>query len=274
MTPSPDAASAPRVALEWHDQVQLGGALFPEGVQLMVEREARLPLYHSDSPLLAPAHLSFKLHAEATPAFVPRAGPAIEFEPIAFFDCGARLYGTFWLGAFSAMIPADSADFAGTRQERRALIAAGERDAGWSLRADLHARLKAKVWRVIALAELEGRHHHAETASGPFDYWWEPSEMLTIASDAWVIDKKAWLFGELIRAETEADRKLWIGGVAMDVSAPSTGDHSLRVGAVALIKPTAAPAMPLFIVGAMPWVTSRFAEPLPPYVVIAAQWNR
>lgn len=260
--------------VEWHDQLQVGAALFPEGLQVLYEREARVPLYRSDSPLLAPAHVSFKLHVEATPAFLPRAGPAIDFEPIAFFDCGARLYGTFWLGTFSAMIPADSASYTGTREERKAFIAAGARSAGWSLRADLHARLKAKVWRLIALAELEGRHHQARTLDGPFDFWWEPSEMLTIASDAWVIDRKAWLFGELLRAETDADRKLWIGAVAMSLSAPSTGDHSLRLGAVALYKPTDEPAMPQFVLGAMPWVTSRFTEPLPPYVVMAAQWNR
>lgn len=260
--------------VEVHQFEQLGGALFPEGVQGVHETELRLPLFDSDSVLLHPAHVSLIGHIEATPAFVPRVGPILQIEPVAFFDASARVYGTYFLGTFSGMIPTDDPNFTGSKAGRRALVDAGARRPGFDLRVDLNARLKGRVGPVIAVLELEGRHHHTRTVDGDFPYWWDPSEMLTVASDGWVIDRKAYLFFELLHPAEEGDRKLWIGEYTDWMASPSTGDESLRSGPIVMWKPNDQPAMPTFIVGGFVWAQSRFAEKLPPYTVIAAQWAR
>jgi hypothetical protein len=266
---APLAAAAP----ELHSTHQIGIASFPLGAQYIFEEEVRFPLWGSDNPLLRDAAVSVFAHAELTPSF-PRVGPVVRIAPVAFWDATFRLWGTWYFGAFSSILPFDDPEAAATAEVKRAVVASGARSGGLGIRADAETRLKGKVGPVIAVLEVSYRRHHVEAFETDLDYFWEPTEMLLVPADGAVLNRNAYLFGELRKPTAEDDRKLWIGAVAFWQLALGTQDENLRIGPVAFWKPAVGPNVPTMIIGSQAWVESRFVEPLPPYTFVAASWAR
>ena len=268
------SATAQARPIELHSRHQVAVAMFPEGLQYIGEAELRKHLYPTDHFLFRDSHVSLTGHFSITPAF-PRAALIAHVEPIAFLDFTARLNGTWWFGNFSTVIPADGPSFSGTREDRRALIDGGGRYPGWEWRLDLNARLKAKVGPFITVFELEGRRHDAHIFDSTVDWqwFWDSTEMITIARDDWVIDKRNMTFFELLKPPEPGGRKLWVGSFLIWQDAVQSGDRSIRIGPVAMWKPNADPMMPEIKGGFQVWAVSRFVEPWPPYCFLAFEWK-
>jgi hypothetical protein len=281
--PETHAATGP---IELHSYQQIGVAMFPAGVQYIFEGEARLPLWAgSKSPLLADTNLALVGHAELTPSF-PRLGAMLRVAPVAFWDATLRVDGTWYFGAFSSILPFDDPAWQATAENKRAAIADGDRTGGWGVRFDAETRLKGKVGPIIAVLELQYRHHHVEgaapgAAGGEIAWFWEPTEMLNVAGDGDVVNRNAYLFAELrkpVRATPGGpqvdDRKLWLGVIGMWQGCPQSGDRNVRVGPVFIWKPARGPTAPTILGGAQAWVVSNFTPVLPPYSFVAASWSR
>ncbi|MDP2310069.1 MAG: hypothetical protein Q8P18_28895 [Pseudomonadota bacterium] len=272
-------APAHAAPVELHTSHQLGVALFPEGVQYVFEAEARLPLWKSDHFLLADGHIALAGHAEITPSF-PRVGPVLRIAPVAFWDATFRAYGTWYIGAFSSILPFDDPAFEATKANKRELVADGVRTGGWGLRLDAETRLKGRAGPVIVVLELQWRHHHVEAYDRDLEWFWDPSEMLNVSADGDVINRNGYLFFELIKPVKPAegvpanDRKLWIGALGMWQSSPQSGDRNIRLGPVLFWKPANGPTVPTMIVGSQVWLDSNFTPVFPPYTFVAANWAR
>ena len=239
--------------LEAHALAQIGAALFPEGVQVLAEGELRQPLGSSSHVLLKDSHVSLLLHAEMTPSF-PRGGPVLHIEPVAFWDVTFRAFGTYYFGAFSSIIPLE--DPATTKTP-------GDRQAGAGLRLDAETRLKAKVGPIIAVVEAGVRHHQVWSE---LEWFWEPSEMLTIPREGLVIRRSA-----ILLLEPREEPPVRIGFLGNWDSCPATDDENVRLGPLLMWKPT--PKTPTLYAGTQAWLVSRFADPFPPYVFLAAAWE-
>lgn len=260
-------------AAEYHSTTQVAIAAFPEGAQVIWEPEWRFSLSDSEGVLFKDAHIALIPHVEVTPSF-PRGGPIVRFAPIAFWDAAIRLQGTWFWGAFSSLLPLESPTIAATRAEKRALIAAGERQGGWALRLDLTTRLKMKVGPLIALAEFEARRHHVETWHTEMAWFWEPTENLNLPADGWSIHRNLYVLGEAVKPADPADRKLWMGAYGTWASCAATEDRNIRLGPLVMWHPTPGYTMPTFLIGSQVWIDSRFAPTLPPYTFLAANWSR
>ncbi len=264
---------------ELHTLHQVGIAAFPEGLQYFVEAEARIPLFDSDHVLLKDSHIAVIGHAEITPAF-PRIGPTLRIAPIAVWDVTFRAWSTWYFGAFSSILPFDDPSFPATQENKRALIAAGERYSGWGVRFDAETRLKGKVGPVIAVFELQYRRHHVTVPGYDLQWFWEPSDMINIAADGEIINRNGYLFYEVQKpreagADAPAnDAKLWAGLVGFWQTSPQSGDRNIRLGPVAFWKPAHGPKVPTLIVGAQAWIDSNFTPTFPPYSFVAATWTR
>ena len=272
-------AGALAAPVELHTLHQVGIAAFPEGLQYIYEAEARVPLWDSDHVLFKDAHLSFIGHAEITPAF-PRMGPSVRFAPIAVWDVTVRAWSTWYFGQFSAIVPFDDPAFEATRENKRALIAEGARRSGTSVRLDVETRLKGRVGPVIAMFELQVRHHRVDTPGADLAWFWDPSDMLNVAAHGEVINRNLYVFYEA-RAPRPAtagdsgdDAKLWLGLVGFWQTSPQSGDRNIRLGPVAFWKPNDGPSWPTLIIGSQPWLESNFTPVFPPYTFVAASWNR
>lgn len=260
------------LAAETHLTAQVAACAFPEGAQVMVEPELRVPLVDSRDPLVSSSHVAVLLHGEATPAFV-RGGPALRFAPIAVWDATARVQSTHFFGILTAVLPAEGPDTVADRPWRRAARLAGEAEAANDLRVDLQTRLKARAGPVAAQLEWESRLHRMRLPSDA-QWVWEPSEMLVEPVDGWVHLQNAMAFLLLVPGEGEADRRLWVGGWLHHGRVPASGDENLRVGPAGLWKPDPEPAWPTFAAGTQVWLESRMAPRLPPYTFVAATWTR
>ncbi|MFN7145464.1 MAG: hypothetical protein ACK4YP_16945 [Myxococcota bacterium] len=271
--------SAHAAEAKLHTTHQVGVALFPEGAQYIFEAEARFPLWSSDHVLLKDANVSLIGHAEITPSF-PRVGPVLRISPLAIWDVTLRAYGTWYFGAFSSLLPFDDPAFPATKANKRALIDDGVRTGGWGVRFDVETRLKGKAGPVIAMIELQYRHHEVQSYEGDLTWFWEPTEMINVSATGEVINRNAYLFYEVVkpRAATEvdpgSDAKLWLGAVGFWQTSPQSGDRNLRLGPVAFWKPAHGPSWPTIIVGAQAWIESGFAPTFPPYTFAAASWSR
>jgi hypothetical protein len=275
----PLIATAVAEEAELHTRHQVAIALFPEGLQYVFEAEARFPLWKSDHILLRDAHVAIVGHAELTPSF-PRAGAVLHIAPVAVWDVTLRAYGTWYFGAFSSLLPFEDPEFQATRANKRALIADGVRTGGWGTRVDVETRLKGKVGPVIAVIELQYRHHDVNSAGEDIQWFWEPTEMLNVAGTGEVINRYAYMFYEVREPVSAApgvpadDRKLWIGAAGAWQSSPQSGDTNVRVGPIGFWKPAHGPTAPTLMIGALVWVESNFADPFPPYTFVAANWTR
>lgn len=264
----------------WKHTTQLAAAVFPEGAQLSHEAELRWRLGDSDSVLFKDAHVALLGHGQLTPSFV-RVGPGVRFAPIAVWDVTARVYGAYWWGAFTSLLPLDTPDFAATREARRALAEEGLRTSGAGLRFDLESRLKGKAGPVVLVLEGIGRYNVVDPAGDTtFDWYWEPGDMVNAPTEGWVVLSNAYLFVQAIEhgpiTDTNADdRRLWVGATAFRTVAPSSGDEALRVGPTFVVKPGVGPKVPQLLIGAQAWLeSSSQPEALPPYTFVAASWVR
>lgn len=259
--------------LEYHQTEQVAVAFFPLGAQVYWEPEARLPLFESESVLLKPAHVALLGHVEMTPSF-PRVGAMLRVAPVAIFDVTAKVYTTLFYGAFSSIYALPDGDVAATAAYKHGRALAGDREAGWGFRYDLSARLKGKAGPVLALVELELRHHDVHTWGGGLEYTWEPTEMLTVAAQGWTIHRNAMAFVQLVAPTDENDHTLMVGAMGNWNNAPATGDTNIVLGPVVAWKPAHGPKVPLLYLGAQAWIESRFVPTLPPYTFLAANWTR
>jgi len=261
-------------AAEWHSTAQLAVAGWPLGTQAYWEPELRFPLWEDRSHLLLKgSYLSTLGRVELTPTFV-RAGPVLHVEPVAFWDVTARvLFAGYW-GAFTSLLPVEDPATVADRATKRAIIDAGERERGWGVRVDLSTRLKAKVGPAIAMVELEARRHHVRAPADPFDWYWDPAEMMVVGDDGWTFYRNLYAFAELVEPADPLDRKLWVGACGNWSVSPGAGDENLKLGPMVMWKPTPAPGVPTLYAGAQVWVKTRFVPTLPPYSFLAANWSR
>lgn len=247
-----------------HTTEQVGIAYWPAGLQGIVETELRVPLVRAPGVLWQDSAVALVGHAEITPAF-PRLGAMLRIAPIAVWDATVRVYGTYYFGLFSAVIPFDSPDVAATAEEKAAHAA--DRVPGWDLRVDLDTRLKAKAGPFVVIAEVEARHHDVTTAHGPPPYLWDPTEMLLIpGQDAWVLHRHLFLMEEYV------PKVLYVGMYGVWSTSFGTGDENVRIGPLVMAKP--GPKWPTLYVGTQPWIRSRFVDPLPGYTFFAANWSK
>lgn len=260
-------------AAEYHSTEQVAIAAFPEGAQVLWDPEWRFPLGHSEHVLLKGNHIAFIPHMELTPSF-PRGGPVIRFAPVAVWDAAIRLQGTWFLGAFSSLLPLPSPDFVADRAAKRALIAAGERDGGWGLRLDLTTRFKMKLGPVIGLVEFEARRHHVRSWDGELAWFWEPTENINLPADGWSIHRNAYLLVEAQKPIEPDDKKLWLGAYFTWASCAATADRNVRLGPLLMWHPADGYGVPTLLAGSQVWIESRFAPTLPPYTFLAANWSR
>lgn len=273
---APADAAVPEVHPGWHYTAQAAVANWPTGVQVYVDPEYRLPLWakRQDNLLFAGSALSFVTHLEATPSF-PRVGLGLRFAPLALWEGMVRLDGVVYPGAFSSLFPLPSPDTAATAEWRRDAGQGGLREGGVGMRLLLNQKLKLKVGPVVAMLELEARHHDLWGFRGDLAWTWEPTDMLTVASHGWTVHRNAYLLGVLHDEGQITDPPyLWVGAYGQWISAPATGDENVRLGPVAAFRTGAKPGVPTVFVGSQAWLRSRFRDTLPPYTFVATQWSR
>lgn len=259
--------------LTYHETDQVAVALFPLGVQVYAEPEARLGIGHSESVLFRDSHVALVGHAEMTPSF-PRLGAGVRFSPIAVWDATARVSTALYYGAFSSLFPLDDGGVVADAAYLGAAGKAGEREGGWALRYDLSTRLKGKVGPIVAVVEVEGRKHDLHSFPGDLVWTYEPTEMMVVRHDGWTIRRSAIVFWEVQHAATEQDPKLWVGALGNWNSSPAADDENRLLGPFVAWKPTAGDAMPTFFLGSQAWLESRFRPVLPPFTFLAANWAR
>lgn len=260
------------LAVEHHAEYQAAVAVAPGGIQLQYEPEWRWKLGKGTGMLFEASHLAVGIRAEATPSF-PRVGPILRFEPIAFWDVTLRGQATWFLGAFSSLLPVEDPYAVADQAAKAAWIEAGLREAGWALRFDANTRLKMRVGPIIAVAELEVRRHHTRDWDGNLQYFWEPAEMVVIPADGWTFHRNGYLLAEIQKPENIEDRSLRIGLYGTWVSCLETDDVNVKAGPLLWWKPTRGLVMPVFLVGSQYWFVSRFHDALPPYTFLAAHWS-
>jgi hypothetical protein len=264
----------------WKHTTQLAAAGFPEGAQLAHEFELRWRLWESDNVLLKDAHVALLGNGQLTPSFV-RVGPGVRFAPVAVWDVTARVYGAYWWGAFTSLLPLETPDYAATQAARRELAEQGLRTSGAGVRFDLETRLKGKAGPVVLVLEGMGRYNAIDpSGDATFDWYWEPGDMVNAPTQGWVIHRNAYVFVQAIEngplSETNTDdRRLWVGATAFWTVAPASGDDALRVGPTFVVKPGTGPKVPQLLIGAQAWLeSSSQPEALPPYTFVAASWTR
>jgi hypothetical protein len=276
---APDALPDPPGGVDVRTTTQAAVAMFPAGLMLGHEVELRVPLWDSDHLLLRDAHVAVLTHGQMTPSFA-RVGPGVRFAPVAVWDVTARLYGTWWWGSFTSLLPVDP-EVDSTPAVRSAMMRAGERTSGTGLRADLETRLKGKAGPVVLVLEAMARHNDVDAPPGTeLDWFWEPGDMVNAPARGWVLHRNAYMFVQVVepgRKPTAAtdDRRLWLGATAFWTSAPAADDTNVRVGPTVVWKPARGPASPQLLMAAQAWVDSRSQpRPLPPYTVVLASWAR
>lgn len=263
---------------EFHHLEQVAAAGFPEGVQAVFEPEWRYSLYKEAQgtglahALTADNFVSLVLHTEITPSF-PRLGPVIRFSPFAVWDMSFGVYGMWYFGTFSSILPLEDGSEVATRDWKQEQMEAGEREGGIAIQIFGSTRFKAKAGPVIAIAEYTVIRNDVYTWDGTLEWYWDPTDQVNSPAHGWVIRRGGYLFLEILKPSTPTDRKFWIGPVVSWVSNGGSGDENVRLGPVLLWKPTPAKAMPTILLGSQAWVISNFHETWPPYTFLATRWE-
>lgn len=259
--------------LELHGQEQIGAAVFPAGVQVIVQQEARQPLWNSDHVLLRDARVGVYGFGEVTPAY-PRLGAGLSFAPVAFWDVAVRGAGTWYFGTFSTLLRVDGPDFVATPDHLQALIDDGGRTGGFGLLFQADSRLKAKVGPYIAVYEATVRGQRLTAWDEPLAYTWDPAMMVIVPASGWVVHQRLLTLAEFVAPAVEHDDMLRGGLMTEWTLSPATDDRNVRIGPLVMWKPTPRLATPTLIFGSQVWVVSRFGDPMYPYMFAAANWAR
>jgi hypothetical protein len=216
--------------------------------------------------LLRNNHLGLAAQVAVNPAFT-RGGPELKLEPIAFFDMTLRANGTWYYGSFFTPLPepttAATADY--RRSHRDEAVGAGE------LRLDTNARLKLKVWKIIAVGDMEARYRVLRPFTGTFEWYWDSSEMINLPTEGLSYTSSQMVVG--IIHQGEGDEKLWIGAMGNWNGCRETKEDAWRAGPLIWWKPTPSPSVPDLVLGSQVWWKSRFHEPLGPYTFLALRWD-
>lgn len=257
------------LAGELQDLQMVAVALWPTGAQYSLELEWREKLFESDHLLLKNSHVGIAGHMDLTPSFW-RMGPVIKLEPVAFWDMALRIYGTWFYGTFSSIIPIeDPFETEATsewKEEHREL-----RVGGAGLRVEANNRLKIKVGPLLAVAELEARYLLVHPWRGTMRYFWEPTEMLDVPMEGWTFHRNLLLAA--ILQEGPGEKKLWLGGIMNWSVCPNTDDENLRAGPILWWKPADRLWVPNILLASQGWWISSFIDPLPPYSWMALRWG-
>lgn len=258
---------------------QLGLANWPAGLQYSFEIEQRAYIAPDQEGVLwRNNHAALGAHADLTPAFL-RLGPVVKFEPIAVWDMQARLYGTWYFGTFTTLMPLPEADTAATAAYKRDNI--GDRTGALGLRFEANSRFKIKIGPVLAVFEIEGRDILLDPLSDdpdsdprsadPIRYVWEPTEMLNLPLHSWTLHQNLILAGALI---PEVDnRRLLVGLYGQRQQSLATGDENLRAGPMVWIHPWSSTAIPQIVAASQVWWVSGFTPVWPPYTWLALRWE-
>lgn len=261
----------------FHSMEQFAAAAFPEGVQGIFEPEWRLPLYREAEgtgiahALTADNYAAGGVHAELTPAFV-RAGPVLRLSPVAVWDLTVGVYGVWYLGAFTAILPVQE-DTVATRDWKRDAIADGLREGGGGLQAFADTHLKFKAGPILGIAELTVVRNDVYGYRKDLTLYWDPTDQINAPAHGWVIRRTAYLFVDFVHPVTPTSRKLWVGPALNWTSNALTSDRNIRLGAMMLWKPVDDLTVPTVVLGSQAWLVSRFHETWPPYTFLAARWE-
>jgi hypothetical protein len=257
------------LAAELRDFQMVAVAMWPAGVQYSFELEWREPIFENPHMLLKNSNVGLAIHTDLTPSFW-RVGPVLKLEPVAFWDVSIRLYGTWFYGTFSSIIPIEdpfeTEATAAWKKDHREL-----RVGGVGLRVEGNTRFKIKAGPVVAVAELEARYMEVRPWRGEVEYFWDPTEMLDVKLHGWTFHRN--LLVAAILQEGPGDKKLWLGGILNWATCPATDDENLRAGPILWWKPNNQRAVPNILLASQGWWISSFVEPLPPYTWLALRWG-
>ena len=252
---------------------QFGLANWPTGLQYSFEIEERAYLAPDQEAVLwRNNHAAVGAHADLTPAFL-RLGPVVKFEPIAVWDVQARLYGTWYFGTFTTLMPLRGPDTAATAAYKRDNIQ--DRTGALGLRFEANSRFKIKLGPVLAVFEIEARDIFIDPLSGgasaPIRYVWEPTEMLNLPRHSWTLHQNLIVAGALV---PEVDnRRLLVGLYGQRQQSLATGDENLRAGPMVWIHPWSSTAIPQIVAASQVWWVSGFTPVWPPYTWMALRWE-
>ncbi|MSP54882.1 MAG: hypothetical protein EXR69_04655 [Myxococcales bacterium] len=215
-------------------RVAIAGGLFPDGAQLDARVQARMPLYTTQSFLLADNYAGIGLRATVTPAFLT-VGPRLSIAPVAFFDIDVSANVQRYFRTPFGPLPFDQIDSGKAGDARNAR--AGESFAATSMMAAAEPTLKVQAGPIVAFDAwvLELRHTpRPADQSAPFVY--EPFWDLVVAWDDLIIEQQGAVLAMIWKGD-EGAKKLWIGATARHHWAVQSTDASLVVGGVLLASP-------------------------------------
>jgi hypothetical protein len=144
---------------------QLGGSINEPGLQNTLEVSWIRPLYGSDSPLLADAHVSAGLVSVTTPSEA-RLGGWIEYSPLSILDIRAGVEPAVYFGTFNTLLSFGAYT---DPYDRKTRDAREDATSGTGSRAYVSPALKIKVGKLVARAGAEFERW-STNAGGPLFY--------------------------------------------------------------------------------------------------------
>lgn len=289
------AASAS--AADWATRHQVAASYFPIGLRYAYRGEYRMPLWDDEaSVLFEKTWLAPGIYFEATPAYV-RAGPQIDFTPIAIFDVTAEAIGFAYFGTFSGVTVFDSPDaYFGARAVQSAKAEGCTSTVGdpslcfpdavidhehrldgknrsYGLRLTVSPTLKAKVGPIIIAIPGEVHRFMVARPDGETgDWFYEPQLDALLGFKDTVIMSSPVLF-YAIREDTDDDPRFFYLGLRGDYQTVlGSGDTTARLGPMAVFDPGVKRAVPTLVVFTQAYLTSPIHPTFPPYIAAAALW--
>jgi hypothetical protein len=155
---------------------QLGGSVNEPGLRTTLEVSWARPLYSSDSPLLADAHISAGLVSVTTPS-AARLGGWVEYSPLSVLDIRVGIEPAVYFGTFNSLL---SFGAYADPYDRKTRNAREDSTSGAGSRAYVSPALKMKAGRLVARAGAEFERWSA-SATGPLFY--EPTRDTLLKTD-------------------------------------------------------------------------------------------
>jgi hypothetical protein len=162
--PPPDARAQPS-AVQRVFSGQLGGSVNEPGLRNTLEVSWVRPLYGSDSPLLADAHVSAGVVSVTFPS-AARLGGWVEYSPLSILDIRAGFEPAVYFGTFNSLLSFGSYS---DPYDRKTRTARDDQTSGTGTRAYVAPALKMKVGHLVARVGAEFERW-SSSATGPLFY--------------------------------------------------------------------------------------------------------
>lgn len=284
-------------AIEWTSRHQVAASYFPIGLRYAYRGESRMPLWDQpDSVLFEKTWLAPGMYFEATPAYI-RAGPQLDFTPIAIFDVTLEAVGFAYFGSFSGVTVFDSPDaYFGSRAVQSAKAEGctskvGEpalcfpdavithehgidgKNGGYGLRLTASPTLKAKAGPIIVAIPAEIHRFMVSRPDGETgDWFYEPQLDALLGFKDTVLTSSPVLF-YVVRDDTDDDPRFFYAGLRADYQQVlGSGDQSAKLGPMVVFDPGVKRAVPTFVAFTQAFLISPIHPTFPPYIAVAAIW--